>query len=245
MPKPAQAATVDAPSASVRRTARFGHNTAEAFPTGGEALPVKSATKVRSRRVAVSEDKIMDVATQMFSERGYPAISIRDIAAECKVNIPSIYHYFEDKDDLYDRCCERAFQNIAEMLRVSLTSTGTTHERIKKFAVALSDVLLNNEQFRKLLQRELLLSQSKLFRGLVVNHFANEYRLLTAAVADVEGAAGAPAKAFSIYAMLFGLVALQPTVRISGAKLALHTEPKKLAEYVLTALFPKHAWQKH
>src|SRR5882757_3089515 len=127
MPKPVHASTVNVYSAAVRRPARFGHNRAGKFQKGSEALSVKSVTKIRSRRVAVSEDKIMDVATRMFSELGYPAISIRDIAAECKVNIPSIYHYFEDKDDLYDRCCERAFQNIAETLNVSLTSEGTTH----------------------------------------------------------------------------------------------------------------------
>jgi len=181
----------------------------------------------------------------MFSELGYPAISIRDIAAECKVNIPSIYHYFEDKDDLYDRCCERAFQNIAETLNVSLTSEGTTHARIKKFAIALAEVLINDQQFTRLLQRELLLSQSKLFRAITERHFAHEYRLLIAAVADVEGAAGAPAKAFSIYALMFGLVVLRETAEIARAKLSLFSDPKKLGAYVLTTLFPKHAWQKH
>lgn len=202
-----------------------------------------AAKKPRSRRAAVSEDRIIATATRMFAERGYPAISIRDIATACEVNIPSIYHYFKDKDDLYDRCCEFAFQQAAATLRATLVGPEDSPVRLKRFAIALCDLLLNASDFRRLLQRELLLPRSRRFEALTSNSFTHEYKLLIPAVGEIAGATGARSRAFSIYAMVFGLIVLEPIAEYSGAKAAMLDSPAKLAEFVLSSLFPEIAWK--
>jgi len=209
-------------------------------------MPVKAAVKKpRARRTIVSETQIIEIATRMFAEMGFPAVSIRDIASECKVNIPSIYHYFADKTDLYDRCCEHAFSRISATLRTSLSGSETAHQYVKRFTTELSEVLLHDSQFRKLLQRELLYSRSKRFEALSDNYFTGEYKSLTKALTEIEGSsAGAKMKGFSICAMVFGLISLRHTAELGGTKLPMLASPAKLAEHVLNGLFPAHNWKK-
>ncbi len=200
--------------------------------------------KKRARRPAISEDKIIEAATRMFAERGFPAISIRDIAIECNINIPSIYHYFTDKSDLYDRCCEHAFSRISTTLRTTLTSQETAHAHIKRFTTQLCEVLVNDNDFLRLLQRELLISRSKRFEHITAEYFTGEYRTLTKAISDIEGSAsGARTKAFSIYALTFGMIVLRSTGEIGGARLTMLDKPEKLALFVLQQLFPSHDWK--
>jgi TetR/AcrR family transcriptional regulator, cholesterol catabolism regulator len=52
---------------------------------------------------AVSPQKqaVLDVAKQLFVQRGYEGVSIRDIAQECGLAKATIYHHFRDKEDLF------------------------------------------------------------------------------------------------------------------------------------------------
>lgn len=200
----------------------------------------------RARRPAVSEAFIIENATRLFSERGYPAISIRDIVAACEVNIPSIYHYFKDKDDLYDRCCEHVWREVSAPLRAAISGTEDAQFRLKRFTIVLCNVLLQAEQFRKMLQRELLLSRSKRFENLTNRHFTAEYHVLVPAVAQVAGISEANAKprALSIYALTFGLILLRPIADIGGASSPALEGSAVLAEFVLQTLFPEQDWKK-
>ena len=46
-------------------------------------------------------DEILDAALRLFSERGYTAVSIKEIARESKINSALIYYYFASKDHLF------------------------------------------------------------------------------------------------------------------------------------------------
>ena len=46
--------------------------------------------------------KIMDVALHMFSERGYEAVSIRDICGEVGIKESTLYYHFKNKKDILD-----------------------------------------------------------------------------------------------------------------------------------------------
>lgn len=52
---------------------------------------------------AVSPQKqaVLEVAKQLFVQRGYEGVSIRDIAQECGLAKATIYHHFRDKEDLF------------------------------------------------------------------------------------------------------------------------------------------------
>ena len=46
-------------------------------------------------------DRLLDVAEELFCERGYKGTSIRDIASSADCNVASVNYYFGSKDKLY------------------------------------------------------------------------------------------------------------------------------------------------
>ena len=49
-----------------------------------------------------TKNKIMETAINLFAQKGFNAVSMRDIAKEVGINISTIYHYHESKADLLD-----------------------------------------------------------------------------------------------------------------------------------------------
>ena len=48
-----------------------------------------------------TKTKILEVANNLFAERGYGGTSIRDIAKEADVNLSAVNYHFTNKDNLY------------------------------------------------------------------------------------------------------------------------------------------------
>ena len=59
-----------------------------------------------------TRDKIMDVALNMFSERGYEAVSIRDICGEVGIKESTLYYHFKNKKDILDSLIEKFRSHI-------------------------------------------------------------------------------------------------------------------------------------
>ena len=49
-----------------------------------------------------TKNKILEAATLLFAKRGFNAVPMRDVAETVKINIASIYYYYESKDALLD-----------------------------------------------------------------------------------------------------------------------------------------------
>ena len=63
-----------------------------------------------------TRDKIMDVALNMFSERGYEAVSIRDICGEVGIKESTLYYHFKNKKDILDSLIEKFRSHIDGLL---------------------------------------------------------------------------------------------------------------------------------
>ncbi|MCW2681935.1 MAG: regulatory protein TetR [Frankiales bacterium] len=76
------------------------------------------------RSVALSEEssreRILRVATQLFGERGFDAVTTRTIAAAAGLNVATVAHHTGSKADLYEAVFARLHQHEAEMLDARL-----------------------------------------------------------------------------------------------------------------------------
>ena len=63
-----------------------------------------------------TKEKIMDVALHMFSERGYEAVSIRDICGEVGIKESTLYYHFKNKQDILDSLIDKFKKHIGELL---------------------------------------------------------------------------------------------------------------------------------
>ncbi len=81
-----------------------------------------------------SKQKILEVATRMFAERGYANVSIRDICKEAEVTPPMIYYYFRSKKGLFQAVTRHkiSMKEFIERLK-NASAKGEVEEKIKAF----------------------------------------------------------------------------------------------------------------
>lgn len=80
-----------------------------------------------SKEPEVRKQEIINTAMKVFSKKGYEAATMKDIAAEMKVASGLCYHYFENKEMLYEtavsqyaRDCSRIFTEVFKQKDLSL-----------------------------------------------------------------------------------------------------------------------------
>ena len=64
--------------------------------------------------VLLFKERIMDVALHMFAERGYEAVSIRDICGVVGIRESTLYYHYKNKQDILDSLVVRFEKHIAE-----------------------------------------------------------------------------------------------------------------------------------
>jgi len=72
---------------------------------------VKAGRK-QQQRSAVTQQKLLDAATQAFSENGFKGTSTRDIADRAGVHHPLITYHFKNKDRLWRASADRIFREF-------------------------------------------------------------------------------------------------------------------------------------
>ncbi len=86
--------------------------------------PPNSANSARGR------ERLLAVATALFSRKGYDAVGIRDIASEAGITLSSLYHHFGDKRQLYIAVHLREFTRSSARLEAAAQRGGSAAERI-------------------------------------------------------------------------------------------------------------------
>ncbi len=68
------------------------------YSSGGRKLGSQSRARQGGNR---RSEEILEAALRLFSERGYTAVSIKEIAQISRINSALIYYYFNSKDHLF------------------------------------------------------------------------------------------------------------------------------------------------
>jgi AcrR family transcriptional regulator len=68
-------------------------------------MATEKAEQVGAAAASVRVDQVLETATRLFTERGYDAASIRDLAAELAMRPSSLYHHFPGKQHILFAIC--------------------------------------------------------------------------------------------------------------------------------------------
>ena len=74
-------------------------------------------------------DRLCDVATRLFAEKGADGFTLRQLASELGVSPMTPYRYFKDKDDILAAVRARAFDQFSEELERAYDSKTSPIER--------------------------------------------------------------------------------------------------------------------
>lgn len=67
----------------------------------------------------ITKKKILDVSLELFSQKGYSAVSIRDICKYVEIKESSVYYHFENKKSIFDELLNM-FTEIAKGMMTQL-----------------------------------------------------------------------------------------------------------------------------
>jgi len=80
----------------------------------------------RAGRGQATRKRIVEVATDLFADRGYEATSIEAVLERAGVSRGSLYHHFAGKDRLFDAVVEAVHARVGEATLAAVTASGET-----------------------------------------------------------------------------------------------------------------------
>lgn len=123
-----------------------------------------------------TKERILQEALRLFSERGYEAVGMDEIAAAVGIKTPSIYSHFKGKQDLVDRLISISEECYAEhsMLSVELDDAffaTLTKEKLSEMVCRHISYLVENENHKNV-NRMLQMGQylDERMRKLIMKH---------------------------------------------------------------------------
>ena len=161
-------------------------------------------------------DAILDAAEQRFADRGFEGTSMRDIAADAGLkNQASLYHYFLNKQQLYEAVLRRGVDTLAPLWQGAgdaIGASGGDVQRLGTVAAHLDgvlDYLAEHPHLARLIERAGL-EDDRYVRGAVSRLLRPLY---AAGVRVLEDAGGPwqpselPHLAAGLYHLIFGYFA--------------------------------------
>lgn len=67
-------------------------------------------------RVVRTKESIRDALIDLIEEKGFDAITVKDITTRAKINRGTFYAHYQDKYDLLNKCEEEFMQEMADMI---------------------------------------------------------------------------------------------------------------------------------
>ena len=145
---------------------------------------------------------ILKSAVSLFSEKGFDAVSMRDIADKVNISPPALYNHFKGKKALYISVIEESFSNKSKQLVNSLTIDALPIKRLEAFVLTLSEILVDEPEFKRLIQREQLDADQQRLQYLAKELFNPFLNALTSLIKEIKPDCDAHGVAFAIIGMV-------------------------------------------
>ncbi len=101
------------------------------------------ARRSRTRMTAAQRrEQLLEIARELFAERGYEGTSVEEIAARAGVSKPVVYEHFGGKEGAYAVVVDRETQVLHSAIRTALTTPNAgARELLERGAMALLDYI--------------------------------------------------------------------------------------------------------
>ena len=209
------------------------------------AAEAEKPARKQQQRSLVTQHKLLDAATEAFSENGFKGTSTRDIAERAGVHHPLITYHFKNKDQLWRAATDRIFREFNISLVKAMAEVSETDPRAR--AEAFVRTYVRYAYQRPALHKIILQESSKpsdRLDWLVENHLRPLFDEVVKALEVMQemgiAPAGNPALLFNmIRVSAGGLLALSLEIKgTSDIDFDDEGELDKLADMIIRVFFP-------
>lgn len=110
-----------------------------------------------------TKQKILNVSLDLFSQKGFSAVSIRDICAQVMIKESTVYYHFKNKQAIFDELIYR-FEQVATNMMIRLENSLSAQSCLAEetFYQTVCDAFFENyfmDNFCNKIMRLLLIEQ--------------------------------------------------------------------------------------
>lgn len=155
-------------------------------PRRGQRRPGRPSEQDGSRDV---RETLLEVAGQLFSERGVHNVSLRELGRAADVNPAMVHYYFGDKQGLYEALLERALQRLLGRARGIVATNREGIEEIADLLQVMVETLSSERWVPSLIIREVIADTGR-YRERFIRDFASQMVRIVPEMLAREQAAG-------------------------------------------------------
>lgn len=181
---------------------------------------------------ALREEQVLDLAEQLFAERGYQGASMDELATRAGVSKPVVYDLVGSKEGLYRACVKRTANALAAATAGAVAGKTTPEGQLRAGSLAFFKFVA---QHRRTWQ--VLAASPALFAGDVAAMRERQAALVARVLAEGADRLGAAADPRRVHAVAHALNGAYEAMAYWWAG-SPEVEPAELAEWVVELLLP-------
>jgi AcrR family transcriptional regulator len=183
-----------------------------------------------------SKEKILGTAIVLFAQKGYSGLSMRQLAQAVDMSVAAIYHHFPDKNTLYLEAVRFAFSDKEQVFAQVWESGCSAEKKLGGFIRSLIDVMLQDRDFHRLMQREILEADPERMQLLAQGIFKRQFSLLMQLATELAPEQDAQLVATSIIGLAKCYVEYQPLLKNFPGWKPKHEMPEVIAAHITELL---------
>ena len=183
-----------------------------------------------------SKKKILGTAIVLFAQKGYSGLSMRQLAQAVDMSVAAIYHHFPDKNALYLEAVRFAFSDKEQVFAQVWESDCPAEEKLGGFIRSLINVMLQDRDFHRLMQREILEADPDRMQLLAHGVFKRQFCLLMQLAAELAPEQDAHLIATSVIGLAKCYVEYQPLLKYFPGWKPEHEMPEVIAAHITQLL---------
>jgi TetR/AcrR family fatty acid metabolism transcriptional regulator len=122
------------------------------------------------------EGLIFNAALRVIKKRGFHKARMSDIAKEAGISYGLVYHYFKNKEDLFDNILNRWWEGLFQLMEEVLENEQSVYERLRRIILYFFDTYQNHPELVNIFITEISRSTSNLTR-IRLEHFIKFMKL--------------------------------------------------------------------
>jgi len=183
-----------------------------------------------------TKEEILAATIPLFAEKGYARVSMREIARTVGLKAASLYHHFPDKQTLYIEATVQAYNKHADLVIKAFTLKASPELRLRHVIEKMCKIVYDDDNFRRLLEREILDGDETRLQLLANHVFGDFFRNINELCQELTSNLDPHLLTVSIISLIIHHYQITPIRTFMPGFKPSHNDPEVLARHIFQLL---------